>query len=52
VPEPYDMAKKQLMENKKLEQQLALDAQNVEFLQKQLAHLESALKDVYRPRIT
>ena len=37
--------KKQLMKNKKLEQQLALDAQNVELLQKQIARLESALKD-------
>ena len=37
--------KKQLMKNKKLEQQLAMDAQNVELLQKQIARLESALKD-------
>jgi hypothetical protein len=37
--------KKQEMKNKKLEKQLASDAQNVELLQKQIAALQAAYED-------
>jgi hypothetical protein len=43
-PQLIAWQKKQRMKNKKLEKQLASDAQNVEVLQKQIAALQASLK--------